>query len=119
LQWTLGDFIAYGPTVREAALSLNAAQADRDAAVAAEKVKVVGLYLDTLKARAIAEARRSAFDLTGAQRAAAAVRVRAGDAPQLDVVRADVAQAKSEADLESARARRTECGRCVTLRDRR
>ncbi|HEY5349174.1 MAG TPA: efflux RND transporter permease subunit, partial [Candidatus Lustribacter sp.] len=104
LQWTIGDFIAFAPAAREAALTLAAAQADEAAAESAEKVKVIGLYFDALKARAVADARRGALDLAAAQRAAAAVRAKAGDAPQLDVVRADVAVAKAQADLESALA---------------
>ena len=71
LQWTIGDFIAFAPAVREAALTFAAAQADANAAENAEKVKVIGLYFDALKTRAVADARRSALALAGTQHDAA------------------------------------------------
>jgi CzcA family heavy metal efflux pump len=104
LQWTIGDFISFAPVAREAALTLAASDADEGAAENLEKVKVIGLYFDALKTRAIADARRNALALTGVQRDAAAVRAKAGDAPQLDVIRADVAVARAQADVESAAA---------------
>jgi outer membrane protein len=103
-QLTVGDFIAYGSAVREAAFTLAATEADRGAALATERVKVVGLYYDALKARAVANARRDALALATSQFRAARLRARAGDAPQLDVLRADVAVAKATADLELATA---------------
>lgn len=104
LQVSLADLFAYGATVREAAFNASAAQFDESAAEAAERVKVVGLYFDALKARAVAAARRDALDSARAQREAARARASAGDAPQLDVIRADVALARAEADLEAATA---------------
>ncbi len=104
LQLTLGDFVAYSPAVREAAFTLAASEADRGAALATERVKVVGLYFDALKARAVAGARRDALALSTSQYRAAQIRARAGDAPQLDVLRADVAVARATADLETATA---------------
>ena len=76
LQWTIGDFIGFAPVAREAALTLAASQADADAAESTEKVKVIGLYYDALKARAVADARRTAFSLAQTLRTAAAVRCR-------------------------------------------
>jgi len=104
IQVTVGDFIAYSPAVREAAFNLAAAQADLAAAVATERVKVVGLYFDALKARAVGRARRDALTLATSQLQAAQVRANSGDAPQLDVVRAEVAAAKATADVEVATA---------------
>ncbi|GAC1493629.1 MAG: hypothetical protein NVS1B2_08870 [Vulcanimicrobiaceae bacterium] len=104
LQLNVGDFVAYAPAVREAAYTLAASEADRGAALATERVKVVGLYFDALKARAVAAARRDALLLANAQFRAARIRARAGDAPQLDVLRADVAVAKATADVETANA---------------
>ena len=104
LQWTIGDFVAFAPAAREAALTLAAAQADASVAENAEKVKAIGLYFDALKTRAVAGARRSALALAGTQRDAAVVRAHAGDAPQLDVMRSDVEVAKAQADLELAGA---------------
>ena len=104
LQWTIGDFVAFAPAAREAALTYAAAQADAGAAESAERVKVIGLYFDALKARAVAEARRSALAHAGAQHDAAVVRAKTGDAPALDVMRSDVDLAKAQADLEAALA---------------
>jgi outer membrane protein TolC len=104
LQWTIGDFIAFAPAAREAALNVAAAQADANAAESAEKVKVIGLYFDALKARAIVGARRSALSVAGAQHDAATLRAKAGDAPALDVVRSDVDVAEAQAALEAADA---------------
>jgi len=104
LQLTVGDFVAHAPAVREAAFTLAATEADRGAALATERKKVVGLYYDALKARAVASARRDALALATSQYRAAQLRARAGDAPQLDVLRADVAVAKATADLELATA---------------
>ena len=104
LQLTVGDFVEHAPAVREAAFTLAATEADRGAALATERKKVVGLYYDALKARAVASARRDALALATSQYRAAQLRARAGDAPQLDVLRADVAVAKATADLELATA---------------
>jgi outer membrane protein TolC len=102
VQWTLGDLLALAPSVREAAFTVASSQADETAAENAEAVKTIGLYFDALKARAVAGARSDAFKLANAQHDAAAIRTKAGDAPQLDVVRSDVAVAHAQADLASA-----------------
>ena len=104
IQFTLGDLLALSPNVREAAYTLAASQADASVAEIAERTKVVGLYFDALKARAVAGARRDALALATSQIDAARIRANAGDAPQLDVVRADVAVQKATADLEFALA---------------
>ena len=104
VQWTIGDFLAFGPAVREAALTQAASVADEHAAEAAENIKVIGLYYDALKARAVLDARTNALALAHAQRDGAAVRTHAGDAPRLDVIRADVAVARAQADAELAAA---------------
>jgi outer membrane protein TolC len=67
-------------------------------------VKLIGLYFDALKAQFVANARRNALTLAVAVRDGAAVRAKAGDVPQLDVIRADVGVAKAQADLEGAAA---------------
>jgi CzcA family heavy metal efflux pump len=115
LQWTIGDFVAFVPAVREAALTFAAAQADANAAENAEKVKVIGLYFDALKARAVAGARRSALALAVGQHDAAAVRAKAGDAPTLDVMRSDVELAKAQADLEAAVAADQNAGEALRV----
>ncbi|MGH7727374.1 MAG: TolC family protein [Vulcanimicrobiaceae bacterium] len=104
LQTTVGDLVAYSPLVAAADAELRAAQAKALAADANERVKVAGLYFGALKARAIRGARDQALALAQRERAAAQVRVHAGDAPQLDVVRAEVAVARATADDQLAAA---------------
>jgi CzcA family heavy metal efflux pump len=104
LQWTIGDFIGFAPAAREAALTLAAATADEAAAENVEKIKVIGLYFDALKGQGIASARQSALSAAIAQRDAATIRAKARDVPQLDVIRADVAVARAQADLDAASA---------------
>jgi len=104
IQVAVGDFLAYNSAVREAAFTLAATQADATIAQVSERTKVVGLYFDALKARAVAGARRDALALANSQMRAARVRANAGDTPQLDVVRADVAVQKATADREFALA---------------
>jgi cobalt-zinc-cadmium efflux system outer membrane protein len=103
LQATVGDLFSLSPNVRAAAATLSGAQADADVATRDERIKTIGLYYDALKARALARARADALTLAERQRDAARIRFAAGDAPRLDVVRADVAVAKATADSESAR----------------
>ena len=102
VQWSLGDLLALAPIVREAAYTFASAQADETAAENIEAVKTTGLYFDALKARAVSGARSDALALAIAQHDAAAVRAKAGDVPQLDVVRSDVALARAQADLAVA-----------------
>ena len=104
LQSTVNDFFAYGATVRAGVLALVGARADYDVAVRTERVKTVGLYYDALRDRGIARAREHALELAERALDAAKTRFGAGDAPRLDVLRADVAVAKATADLEAARA---------------
>ncbi len=115
LQLTVGDFVAFSPAVREAAYNLAAAEADRGAAQATERIKIVGLYFDALKARAVAAARRDALTLAASQYRAAQIRTRAGVAPQLDVLRADVAVARATADLEIATATDINAGEALRV----
>ncbi len=104
LQTTVGDVLAYSPLVAAAAATLRSAQASLVAAQRTERVRVIGLYYDALKARAIAQARDNALRTAQQQRDAAAIRVRAGDAPRLDLTRANVAVARATATAEIARA---------------
>ncbi len=104
VQTTLGDLAAYSPLVASAAATLRGAQASLAAAQRTERVKTIGLYYDALKARAIAQARDEALGTARRQRDAAAIRVQAGDAPRLDLVRANVAVARATATAETARA---------------
>jgi CzcA family heavy metal efflux pump len=115
LQWTVGDFIGFASATREAALTAAASEADEAAAENGEKIKVIGLYFDALKAQYVASARHDALALAVAQRDGSAVRAKAGDVPQLDVIRSDVAVAKAQADLESATAAEQNAGEALRV----
>jgi len=103
LQTNVNDFLNYGAGVRQSVLLLAASRADFATALRTERVRTVGLYYDALRYRAIAGARTRALALAVAQRDAAQKRFAAGDAPELDVLRADVAVSRATADLETAR----------------
>jgi len=102
-QITLGDYLAYAPTVRQAYFTLAGAQYDLLDAQRAEHIKVLGQYFAALKAVATVGLRDQ--DEAGARLdlRAAQLRYRAGDAPRLDVVRAQVALANAQSNLEFAR----------------
>jgi outer membrane protein TolC len=99
---TLGDYWSFAPAVRQAQFALSGAQFDLLDAQRAERVKVIGLYFDALKAAATVDLRRQ--DLAGAQSdlRAAQLRYRAGDVPRLDVVRGQVALANARANIDAA-----------------
>jgi outer membrane protein TolC len=123
VQATVGDTLAYAPNVASAEATLRSAQASLAAAQRAERSKVIGLYYEALKALAVARARNDAVSVAKTQRDAAGIRVRAGDAPRLDLVRANVtlaravaAAALAGAALENAaQALRIETGLAVAL----
>jgi outer membrane protein len=103
VQTTIGDIAAYSPLVAAALANLYNAQSGLASAQQSERLKAVALYYDALKARAIRSARESALATANEQLRAAQIRFDAGDAPKLDVVRANVAVAKATADAELAR----------------
>ncbi len=103
-QTTLGELITRSPAIRQAESNVLAAQLELQAARRSEQVKVIGLYYDALRASATMRAREGALRSVEADRSAAQKRFSAGDAPQLDIVRAQVAFARATADLENARA---------------
>ncbi len=102
-QVTVGDYLSYLPAVRQAAFNATQAQFDLLAAQRTERLKVSDQYYSALKADATLNVR--AQDLAGAQSdlRAAQIRYRAGDAPKLDVVRAQVALANAQANADAAR----------------
>jgi cobalt-zinc-cadmium efflux system outer membrane protein len=102
-QIVLGDFLTSAPAVRQAYFTLAGAQFDLLDAQRSERIKVVGQYYDALKTAATVELRRQDYAGAESDLRAAQVRFHAGDAPRLDVVRAQVALANAEANLESAR----------------
>jgi len=103
-QVTLGDVVTYAPLVAQAAAALRAAQTDATTAERTERVRLVGIYFAALKARSITGARGDALASAQAFTDAARKRFAAGDAPHIDVVRADLALARAQGDLARARA---------------
>lgn len=95
-----------GASTKSAAADLLSAERDYDTAVLQERGRTAQLYFAALDALAGERVRETA--LTGAQsdRHAAQLRHAAGDAPALDVIRADVALAQARADLARAKAQR-------------
>lgn len=104
---TLGDLIAYSPAVAQANANLRAASFDYANAQRTERINVIRLYYGALSANATLGAREEALRDAQAQARAADLRYRAGDAPHLDVVRAQVAQAQAQAALATAQADRS------------
>lgn len=100
----LGDLFAASPAIAQANASLRAAQFGFDDAQRTERIAVIGLYFSALDAQATVDARRVALDDANAQLRAARLRFTNGDAPRLDVVRAEVALANAQADFARARA---------------
>ncbi|PZR58571.1 MAG: hypothetical protein DLM50_03580 [Candidatus Meridianibacter frigidus] len=104
LQTTSGDLLAYSPGVRLAQFNLQSAQADLLAAQAAERMKAIAFFYDALRGWANLKARENALAVAQADERAASLRYFAGDAPRLDVLRADVAVDQARADLATAQA---------------
>jgi len=103
-QIALGDIAGRAPAVAQAQADLRAAEADLIGAERTERIASIALYVDALRARDV-RALRDAIEATGrADARAAKLRFAAGDAPRLDVVRADVALARDAADAAGARA---------------
>ena len=101
---SLADLLAYPPLVAQAAATLEGARTDALVAERTERVKVVTLYYSALKARALFNARAGGATNATAFVASAQKRFSAGDVPRLDIIRAQVAAAQSQADLANARA---------------
>lgn len=103
-QIALGDIAGRAPAVAQARAALRAAESDLIGAERAERVAVVILYVDAFRTRDV-RVLRDAIEATGkADDRAAKLRFAAGDAPRLDVVRADVALSRDAADAAAARA---------------
>lgn len=101
-QIILGDYFASSAAIRQASFTLASTQYEFLAAQRAERVKASGQYYTALRTYATAQLRKE--DVAGAQAdlQAAQLRYRAGDAPRLDVVRAQVALATAQAALSAA-----------------
>lgn len=98
----LGDYLSYLPAVRQAQFTLAGAQYDLLDAERAEREKTIGLYFDALKAVATVGLRDQDLASSQSDLRAAQLRFKAGDAPRLDVVRAQVALANARASLDAA-----------------
>jgi outer membrane protein TolC len=101
-QITLGDYLAYGATVRQAYFTLAGSQFDLLDAQRAERIKVIGQYYTALKAVATVGLQRAGAQSAQRDLRSAQLRYRAGDAPRLDVVRAQVALAQAQSNVEAA-----------------
>ena len=114
-QITLGDYLAFAPTVRQAYFTLASAQYGFLDAQRTERLKVIGQYYAALRADATVGLRNQ--DLAGARTdlRAAQIRFRAGDAPRLDVVRAEVALAAAQANLEAAQVDRANAQNALSV----
>jgi outer membrane protein TolC len=88
--------------VRQAAFVLAGAQYDLLEAQRAERIKTSGQYYSALKAFAAVQIRKAELAGAHADLHAAHLRFKAGDAPKLDVVRAQVAVAQAQSALAAA-----------------
>ncbi|MHB8462406.1 MAG: TolC family protein [Vulcanimicrobiaceae bacterium] len=95
---SLSDLLARGTVL--AARDAQIAQATQTLALALrdERLRIIAMYNDALGAQAIYRLRHDLVAAWQRDAKAAAVRVRSGDAPELDVVRADVALSGAQAD---------------------
>jgi outer membrane protein len=101
-QIILGDYFASSLAARQAYFVLAGAQYDLLEAQRAERIKTSGQYYTALRTFAALQVAKT--DLAGAQAdlRAAQLRFRSGDAPKLDVVRAQVAIATAQSALAAA-----------------
>lgn len=103
---SVNDIFATSSTTREAAAELVAAQREADASALRARTSAIELYFGALSAIAVARVREGA--VAGAKRElrAAQIRARAGEAPHLDALRAEVTLAQAQADSARAAADR-------------
>ncbi len=101
-QITLGDYFAYSPVVRQAQANVDAAQFDLLESQRAERAKTAGLYFSALRAGAELSLRDQLVAGAQSDLHAAELRYRAGDAPRLDIVRAQVSLARAQGDRNAA-----------------
>jgi outer membrane protein TolC len=101
-QIILGDFFASSVVVRQAAFTLASTEYDLLDAQRAERVKASAEYYAALKAYAAVQVRAEDLAAAKADLHAAELRFKSGDAPRLDVVRAQVAVASAQAALATA-----------------
>ncbi len=105
---SLSDLLASASAVHAAAGDLLAAQRSASATELATKENAVRLYFAALQAIAIEGIRQGALQGALRDRAAADIRNRNGESPQLDVLRAGVTLSQARADLARAQADRAD-----------
>lgn len=105
-QLSSADYYAQLPAVSSAEAGVRQAQLDELSAERTERIKVVNLYFDALRAIATSDIRAEALRQAVADRVAAQKRFASGDSPLLDVIRADVGIAQAQADAQNARVDR-------------
>ncbi|MDQ6781490.1 MAG: TolC family protein [Candidatus Eremiobacteraeota bacterium] len=115
VQETLGNISSFVPAIVQAEAAYRSARFDELTAERSERTKVVNLYFAALQARVTAQVRKEALQLAQSQLAAAQKRVNAGDAPRIDVVRAEVSVARATADTETAQAADANATEAVAL----
>ncbi|MDP9110191.1 MAG: TolC family protein, partial [Candidatus Eremiobacteraeota bacterium] len=114
-QITLGDYFIYGPAVRQAQENLIVAERDLQNAERAERAKTAGLYFIALRSGASVALRQDSLRSAIADRQAAQKRYITGAAPRLDVVRADLAVSRANADLDGARVARADAVQALSI----
>ncbi len=100
----LEDLLAQSERVRDSRAGLAGARADLVAAAREERVKVLGLYYDALKARAILAAREEAVTISSQIRDDSAGHAPNRRAKQIEIVRANVAVSEAQAAQSDAQA---------------
>jgi outer membrane protein TolC len=100
----VSDILASSDAIRVAASDVLEAQRDVETAQLEADETALKLYFDALRALAVEALRTQSVTDAKRQVHIARLRVRAGDAPRLDAVRADVALAQARAELYRATA---------------
>jgi outer membrane protein TolC len=103
-QISLSDLAQRDALTGQARGDLRAASADELNAERNERVRTISLYFDAMRTRDVLALRRRIVASEEADLHAAHLRFANGDAPQLDIVRGDVALAEGRAALASAQA---------------
>ncbi len=103
-QIALGEIAGRSPAIAQARADLRAAESDLIGARRTERIASITLFVEALRTRDVRGLRDAIVSSAKADERAAKLRFASGDAPRLDVVRADVALARSEADDAGARA---------------
>jgi len=103
---SINDIVAASAQTRSATNDLLAAQRNAEAATLKAREKAVRLYFGALQSIALQASREDSLRASRRDRDVAAIRVRNGASPRLDVVRADVTVAQAQAELARAKADR-------------